>query len=253
MKIETSLLNAVRFPVDDTTVLHLHTGDVDPKSPTVVKPAIGPKVYLRQSTSSDLLPLIDAATPYGAGADSLTSFQFRKDEYKNYLTTAKSESPVLPAALDLQDAFRLSLFLRLDEADTGGELALIAGVPGRFELVQQDLSLLLRLKNGGVWVWVECELNNVLEVGAWHLLEVQWDKDRNSGEPIWYVNGQRCANLLGSLESPLDAAGDRFDVRWPTTPRMLLEAVDDGPTTDTWMYARAMQLFGLATSFPDDH
>ena len=260
MKIETPLLNAVRFPVDDTTVLHLHTGDVDPLSPTVVKPEVGPKVYLRKV--ADSYPDTDAATPYGEGRASLTGFQFNVDLLdRNYATTAKSEHPVLPAALDLRDALRLSLFLRPDDDDTGGQPALIAGIPGRFELVQQDLALVLRLNDGGGWV--ECELNYFLEIGAWHLIEVQWDKDRNSGAPLWYVNGLRCANLSGALESSLTASGDRLDVAhdsrdnanrfWQGAIRELelCSAItwveDDEPATDGEMYARAMQLFGLAT------
>jgi hypothetical protein len=47
MRIEIPLLNAVRFPTTEHTVLHVHTGQVDPLAPEKVVPEIGPPLYLK--------------------------------------------------------------------------------------------------------------------------------------------------------------------------------------------------------------
>ena len=139
MKIETSLLNAVRFPADSNTKLHFHTGNVDAESPTVVDSAVGDKLFLRSKNPSVPLPLIDSATPYGAGADEFTGFRFSIGFDENYATTAASEPPEKPEFIsDLVDRFRMSLFVKPEVATTGGARVLVAGVPGMFGVYQQD-------------------------------------------------------------------------------------------------------------------
>ena len=45
MKIETTLLNAVRFPVlSGLTKLHVHTGNVVTERPTLLEPDVGPRM-----------------------------------------------------------------------------------------------------------------------------------------------------------------------------------------------------------------
>lgn len=67
MKIEVSLLNAVRFWTDDNTRLHVHTELVDSKNDLLIVPEIGPRMHLREADELSQPPELDAPTPYGFG------------------------------------------------------------------------------------------------------------------------------------------------------------------------------------------
>ncbi len=262
MKIEIPLTNAVRFPLDSDTALHVTTEATDPNNPLLIRPEVGPALFLREENPEDRYPATDTPTPYGSGVSAITGLLFSAGDDGNFATTARSDTPTLPSSLDIRSALRVSLFLRPDSDDTGGEKVLIAGVPDRFGLYQQDQTLLLRLKDSG-GLWSEDELYYTVETDAWHLLEVQWDRSRNGGQPMWYVNGIRVPSAWGTLTSELSADGDRFNLAHDPTSMPLVywrgairelelshEAiwVNDATGTDAAMHARAMRLFGLAGS-----
>jgi hypothetical protein len=262
MKIEIPLTNAVRFPLGSDTALHVTTEDVDPNNPLFVKPEVGPALFLSEENSEDRYPATDTPTPYGSGVSAITGYLFSANDDGNFATTARSGTPTLPSSLDIRSALRVSLFLRPDSDDTGGEKVLIAGVPDRFGLYQQDQTLLLRLKDS-FGLWSEDELYYTLETDAWHLLEVQWSRTLNGGQPMWYVNGIRVPSAWGTLTIELSTDGDRFNlahdptriplVYWRGAVRDLELSraaiwVNNATGTDAAMHARAMRLFGLAGS-----
>ena len=188
MKIELSLLNAVRFETGESTRLHVHTRNVDPQNTLLIRPDVGPNFHLKRRTEEDAFPVSDAATPYGAGRAEMTAFVFgtKGGFEENFATTAGTSTPELPEDLDLTSSFRMSLFLRPDEVPS--DIKLIAGVPGRFCLYQQNDALKLRLHTsdteGDDFV---CDAKLTWE--AWQLLEVQWSDSHNGGQPMWFVNG----------------------------------------------------------------
>jgi hypothetical protein len=270
MRTEIPLLNAVRFPVDETTALHLHTGHVDPLAPDKAEPEVGPPVFLRVASSLYALPIVDEASPYGEDSSALTAFRFGQvlaaTQQRNYATTARSSDPVLPTALaEIKSAFRLSLFLRLDSLDTGGDRVLIAGMPGRLGLYQQDATLRLRFYDDS-YTWHDCQLvlTDLVSAGVWMLLEVQVSKDHEMGIPMWYVNGRVPPSTIDDkLPSDLGGSPDQLclahstdlatdpDRYWQGALREVALTSEilwrvDRPTTDALMYARAMRLFGLA-------